>query len=127
MAIGHKERIKEGQKPTPTRTFSKKQETDIAKATGGQRTPNSGATTWVKGDVLTKGENGFLLEAKTKTTHSDSIKINKEWFDKNRQEAAFMGKPHTAIVFNFGPGEENHYIIDEYLFLELLDYLKDKE
>ena len=124
MAIGHKERVKEGQKPTPTRVFSKKQETAIAKATGGQRTPNSGATNWSKGDVLTEQ---FLLEAKTKTTHSDSIKINKEWFEKNRQEAAFMGKPHTAIVFNFGPGEDNHYIIDEYLFLELLEYLKDKQ
>ena len=122
MAIGHKERIKEGQKPTPTRVFSKKQETAIADATGGQRTPNSGATAWSKGDVLTEQ---FLLEAKTKTTHADSIKINKEWFEKNRQEAAFMGKPHTAIVFNFGPGEENHYIIDEYLFLELLEYLKN--
>lgn len=124
MAIGHKERIKEGQKPAPTRTYSKKQETAIANATGGQRTPNSGATAWSKGDVLTEQ---FLLEAKTKTTHSDSIKINKEWFDKNRQEKAFMGKPHSAIVFNFGPGEENHYIIDEYLFLELLEYLKCKE
>ena len=121
MPIGHKERIKEGQKPTPTRTFSKKQETAIADVTGGQRTPNSGATTWSKGDVLTEQ---FLLEAKTKTTHSDSIKINKEWFEKNKQEMAFMGKPHSAIVFNFGPGEENHYIIDEYLFLELLEYLK---
>jgi hypothetical protein len=124
MAIGHKERIKDDQKPTPTRVYSKKQETEIAATTGGQRTPNSGATTWSKGDVLTEQ---FLLEAKTKTTHSDSIKINKEWFEKNRQEMAFMGKPHSAIVFNFGPGEENHYIIDEYLFLELLDYLKDKE
>lgn len=44
MAIGYRERVKEGQKPTPTRTYSKKQETAIAKATGGQRTPNSGAT-----------------------------------------------------------------------------------
>ena len=124
MAIGHKERFKEGQKPTPTRVYSKKQETTIAKATGGQCTPNSGATIWSKGDVLTEQ---FLLEAKTKTTHSGSIKINKEWFEKNKQEMAFMGKPYSAIVFNFGPEEENHYIIDEYLFLELLEYLKRKE
>ena len=123
MAIGHKERLKEGQKPTPTRTYSKKQETAIANATGGQRTPNSAATTWSKGDVLTEQ---FLLEAKTKTTHRDSIKINKEWFDKNRQEKAFMGKPHSAIVFNFGPGEENHYSSGEYLCLELLEELRCK-
>lgn len=124
MAIGHKERIKDGERGKSTRFYSKKQETAIADATGGQRTPNSGATAWSKGDVLTEQ---FLLEAKTKTTHSDSIKINKEWFEKNKQEMAFMGKPYSAIVFNFGPGEENHYIIDEYLFLELLEYLKDKE
>ena len=124
MAIGHKERIKEGQKPTPTRVFSKKQENDIAQTLGGRRTPNSGATPWSKGDVLTEQ---FLLEAKTKTTHSESIKINKEWFEKNKQEKAFMGKPHSAIVFNFGPGEENHYIIDEYLFQELLEYLSRKK
>jgi len=123
VAIGHKERIKDGEQGKSTRFYSKKQETAIADATGGQRTPNSGATTWSKGDVLTEQ---FLLEAKTKTTHSDSIKINKEWFEKNKQEMAFMGKPHSAIVFNFGPGEENHYIIDEYLFLELLEYLKTK-
>lgn len=44
MAIGHKERIKEGQKTTPTRVYSKKQEATVAKAVGGVRTPNSGAT-----------------------------------------------------------------------------------
>ena len=108
MAIGVRERVKEGQKPTPTRVFSKKQETAIAKATGGQRTPNSGATPWSKGDVLTEQ---FLLEAKTKTTHSESISVKKEWFTKNRQEMVFMGKPYSAVVINFGPGEENYYVI----------------
>lgn len=38
-----------------------------------------------------------------------------------------MGKKHSALVFSFGPDEENHYIIDEYLFQELLEYLKTKE
>ena len=46
---------------------------------------------------------------------------------KQKQEAAFMGKPYSAVVFNFGPGEENHYIIDEYLFLELIDHLNSLE
>lgn len=74
-----------------------------------------------KSDVSTSQ---FVLECKTKTTSSASITIRKEWFEKNKQEAMFMGKPHSAIVFNFGPDEANHYIIDEYLFLELLEYLK---
>ena len=116
-------RTKEGQKDTPTRAVSKKHEENVAKAIGGQRTPNSGATPWVKGDVLLEN---WLLEAKTKMTHAESIKINKEWFDKNSQEKAFMGKEHSAIVFSFGPGEANHYIIDEYLFQALLEYLEGK-
>lgn len=123
MALKLLTREKEGQK-TPTRVMSKAQETAIAKATGGERTLNSGATDWSKGDVLTEQ---FLLEAKTKMTSSDSISIKKAWFTKNKQEAAFMGKPHSALVFNFGPGEENHYVIDEYLFEILLNYLKDNK
>ena len=120
MAVGVRTRERDGKKE-PTRKFSKAQETAIANATGGSRQPNSGATAWAKGDVKT---DQFLLEAKTKTTSSDTITIRKDWIQKNREEAAFMGKPYQAIVFNFGPGEENHYIIDEDLFLTLLEYLK---
>ena len=107
----------------PTRYFSKKQEDQIANALGGSRQKNSGATMFAKGDVLTEK---FLLEAKTKTKASDSIKINKEWFEKNTRETLLVGKPYSAIVFNFGPGEENHYIISEELFEELLEYLSSK-
>lgn len=107
----------------PTRYYSKKQEDQIAKALDGTRQKNSGATTFAKGDVLTEK---FLLEAKTKTTHAESISIKKEWFEKNTKETLLVGKPYSAIVFNFGPGEENHYIISEELFEELLDYLDSK-
>jgi hypothetical protein len=124
MALGLKQREKEVAKPLPTRHFSKIQENAVAKAIGGQRTPNSGATPWSKSDVLS---DKFAIECKTKTTSSESISIKKEWFSKQKQEAAFMGKPHQAVVFNFGPGEENHYIIDEYLFLELIDHLNTLE
>lgn len=58
--------------------------------------------------------------------HSDSISIKKEWLEKNVQEAMFMGKKYNALAFNFGPDEENHYIIDEYLFKELMEYLAIK-
>lgn len=44
MALGLKQRVKEGDKPLPTRHFSKLQETAVAKAVGGIRTPNSGAS-----------------------------------------------------------------------------------
>ena len=106
----------------PTRYYSSKQEKDVANNLSGRRTSNSGATDFGgKSDVSV--ESLFNIECKTKTTHCESISIKKDWFIKNKEEAAFMGKAHTAIVFNFGPNEENHYIIDEYLFNTLLEYL----
>lgn len=123
MAIGTRQRVKEGSKPLPTRHFSKIQEDAVAKATGGRRTPNSGATDFGgKSDVNIA--NLFSIECKTKTSDSESISIKKDWIYKNRREAVADGHPYSAVVFNFGPGQENHYIIDEYLFLELLDHLK---
>ena len=127
MIIGTAKRTKEGAKPLPTRHFSAKQETTVSKAVNGKVQKNSGATLFDKGDVIVSGKNGFLLECKTKTTLSESISIKKEWFEKNKQECLLTGTPHQAIVFNFGPGEENHYIIDEYLFLELLNHLNSLE
>jgi hypothetical protein len=123
MVIGTAKRNKEGAKPLPTRSYSSKQEKAVSKAVGGKVQKNSGATAFDKGDVIVSGKNGFLLECKTKTSASESISIKKEWFEKNKQECLLTGTPHQAVVFNFGPDEENHYIIDEYLFLELLNYL----
>lgn len=126
MALGVRKRYKDGEKE-PTRHFSDRQEKAVAKAIGGKQTPNSGAAS-IKGDVLTNGgsyDSSWLIECKTKTTHSESISIKKEWFEKNKYEASEMGKALTAIVFNFGPDEENHYIIDEWLFQTLMEYLKN--
>jgi len=123
MPIGHVEREKEGEKK-PTRYYSKKQETTVANDLGGHRQPNSGATMFAKGDVTL---DYWLLECKTKTKKSESITIHKEWIDKNSQEALFIGKPYNAVVFNFGPGEKNYYIIDENLFIELQEYLNKTE
>lgn len=76
MAFGLRERVKEGEKDTkPTRFYSRKQETAVAEALGGQRQPNSGATPWAPGDVVA---GKFLVECKTKMTNSESISIRKE-------------------------------------------------
>lgn len=114
-------REKDGVKE-PTRSFSKKQENYVAKKFGGDRVKNSGATAFAKGDV-NLNEQSFLIECKTKTTPSESISIKKEWLEKNIKEALFMGKKYSALAFNFGPNEPNYYIIDEYLFEELLNKL----
>ena len=127
MVIGTAKRNKEGAKPLPTRHYSSRQEKDVAKAVNGKVQKNSGATDFLKGDIVTSGRNSFLLECKTKTSPSESISIRKEWFEKNRQECLLTGTPHQAVVFNFGPGEENHYIIDEYLFQFLKDKLDEQE
>ena len=127
MILGTAKRNKEEQKATPTRVYSKKQEMTVAKSVGGKVQKNSGATLFDKGDVIVSGKNGFLLECKTKTTPSESISIKKDWFEKNKQECLLTGTPHQAVVFNFGPGEENHYIIDEYLFKALQEYLESLE
>ena len=109
----------------PNRYYSNMQEKVVAKEIGGKQTKNSGATLFQKSDVYT---DLFNLECKTKTTNSDSISIKREWFEKQIKENIQMGKKYSAIVFNFGPDapyNENHYIINEQLFLALQEYLKE--
>lgn len=102
----------------PTRYYSKKQEKYVADKFNGERTLNSGATPYQKGDIKLED---MLIEAKTKTTASESISIKKEWLEKNNKEALFMGKKYSALVFNFGPNEKNYYILDELTFEELIN------
>lgn len=122
--------IKRKNNKKPTRYYSNLQEKRVAKEVGGTQTPNSGAAS-IKGDVLTDTKSydtSFLIECKTKTKNSDSIVIKREWFIKNKYEASEMGKGYQALVFNFGPDKpynKNYYIIDEYLFKELQNYLEE--
>lgn len=123
MAIGIKRRQKDGEK-LPTRYYSSIQESTVAKSVGGKKTANSGATDFGgKSDVSIHGL--FNIECKTKTANSDSISIKKEWMEKNKREAVFDGNKYSAIAFNFGPNQDNYYIIDEFLFKELVEHLKE--
>lgn len=106
----------------PTRYYSSKQEKSIAKKLNGKQQVNSGATKFKKGDVEL---DSWLLECKTKMTKSDSISIKKDWLEKTEKEALFMGKPYSALVINFGPDTKNYVVIDENVFKELLDSLKE--
>ena len=117
-------REREGAEKAPTRSYSKKQESQVAKDIGGKRVINSGATAFAKGDVNL--ESLMLIECKTKTSPSKTITIHKDWLIKNNEEAVFMGKEFNTLAFNFGPDEKNYYILDENLFMEFLEYLKDK-
>lgn len=110
-------KVVDGEKPS--RFFSSSQEKSIAKAVNGKVIKNSGATMFQKGDVTTAS---WLLEAKTCMTDKKQFTLKEDWFRKNKQEALFMNKDYSAVVFNFGPNKPNYYVIDELTFQELLEY-----
>lgn len=101
-----------------TRYYSRGQEDSVAKALGGVVQANSGAAKFVAGDVVL---NNFLIECKTNTVAKDSKTIKKEWVEKNRKECHMVGKDFGALCFNFEPGGENFYVIDESLMILLKD------
>lgn len=110
-----------------TRFFSKKQEKGVAKVLNGNTTPNSGARPYAKGDVVTSGDkqktdlsgDSWLLECKTTMTAKQSFAIKKQWLETIKEEAFQSGKMNYAVVFSFGPNQENYYILNEQKFKEL--------
>ena len=108
-----------------TRKYSKNQESRVSKKIKGTRQPNSGATPFRKGDVLT---DHFCIECKTMVSEKASISIKSEWIQKLQEEAFAMGKSHWALAFNFGglDNKENFYIISESLFNELKRSIEDE-
>ena len=107
----------------PTRFYSNKQEQEVSKILDGKRVANSGAATFVGGDVQT---DLFLIECKTSTTQRQSMSIKCEWLDKLEEERVGMKKKYKALVFDFGPNTDRHYVIDEKLFRKLNDYMKEE-
>ena len=110
------------QRGKPTRFYSSRQEKTVAKNINGKVVPNSGAIRFGAGDVQT---NNVLIECKTCTKPQNSFSVKKEWITKNREEAFAMGKSYSAVVIDFGDGEQ-HYIISERMFKQWLESL-DKQ
>ena len=104
-------------KKKTTRESSTDQEKQIAKSLKAKRTSNSGATFFGKGGDLIKDD--WTIEAKTCQSHKKSFSIKKEWIEKLRFESLHNGTKHNALAFQFGPEEENFYIIDENTFNSL--------
>ena len=107
----------------PTRFYSTRQENRVAKELGGKRTPNSGATSWVKGDVLT---DKFLIECKTATTEKRTFSVPKKWLESLPEEAFADGKEYWALAFDYGDGNE-YFIINKQLFKQFKDYLESED
>lgn len=120
-------------KKISTRFFSKKQENKVANDIGGKTTPNSGARPYQKGDISVsqqyniqedgtiKEKESWLLEAKTCMTNKQSFSIKKQWLEGIKEEALQAGKMNYALVFSFGPNQENYYILNEKKFKELFE------
>ena len=95
-----------------TRYYSGRQEKAVAKALNGKCVPNSGAASFVAGDVIAKD---WLIECKTSTAEKSTFSIKKEWLKKNKEEAFETGKPYNALCFDFGDSER-YYVVDEKTF-----------
>lgn len=104
-------------KGIPTRRASSRQEKQIARELGGRVQPNSGATDFYKGDVKT---DNMLIECKTVMKPQRSITVKKEWFEKNEQERFASKKDYSAVVFDFGDGQEQYIAMDVKAFKRLL-------
>lgn len=107
-----------------TRYFSDLQEKSVCKELGAFQQPNSGAGKFRKGDVVHK-ESSTLIECKTCTSDKDSFSVKKEWIKKNREEKFSQRLLNSCIAFNFGPNQENFYIIDSNMMKYLLEKLEE--
>lgn len=107
-----------------TRYYSNQQEEYISKLFGGNRVINSGASKFYKGDVILK-KASLLIECKTCTTQKNTFSIKKEWIEKSKQEKNYQGIDNNCIAFQFGPKEQNYFIIDEKLMKYLVEKLEN--
>ncbi len=98
-----------------TRYKSNQQEKRIARSLGGRQVIGSGSTPFLKGDVIA---GKLFIEAKTRVNPSKSIKVNKEWLDKAREQAYSSRKEDYAVAISFGDGKD-YYIIEDRLMEEL--------
>lgn len=106
-----------------TRDASDQQETAVAKALGGRRTANSGATAFSKGDV---NAGAVLIECKTKMTPCGSFAIQKSWLDTLEEERIGSGKVAAALAFSFDIGKSNYYVVTERMMKKLVSLLNEE-
>jgi hypothetical protein len=98
-----------------TRAVSNTQEKRVAKAIGGRQVIGSGSTPFLKGDVTTST---LFIEAKTRMEPSKSIKVNKEWLEKAKEQAYSMRKEDYTVAISFGDGAD-YYIVEDTLLYDL--------
>lgn len=110
--------------PIPTRSASSRQEKKVARQLGGRVQPNSGATDFLKGDVIAQG---ILIECKTVMKPRQSVSLKKEWFVKNDQERFAAKLDYSAIAFDFGDGGEQYIAMSMSQFKRLMEDRDESE
>lgn len=105
----------------PNRYFSKKQETKVARELEMKCTPNSGATSFDKGDVK---DNHLLLECKTCTKPQSSMTVKKEWLTNIKKEQYQMNKSMSGVVIDFGVNKDQYVILTMEDFKQLYELYK---
>jgi hypothetical protein len=111
-------------KNNSTRHYSDIQEKEVCRALGAIQQPNSGAGHWRKGDCILK-DASLLLECKTSTSEKKSFSIKREFLEKNKQEALSSRLMNGCLCFDFGPGTDRYYVIDEKMMKFLVEKLKE--
>ncbi len=102
-----------------TRSYSDKQEKQLAKELKGRVQANSGGTRFGGGDVHV-GQHLFL-EAKVPTKDQKSFSIYKEWLKKAREQAFEQNKSYSALAFRFEPDGEDYFVLDKRTFKDMWD------
>ena len=105
-----------------TRYYSNIQEKSVCNLLNAEQTPNSGAGRWRKGDAHQE-EASLLIECKTSMKEKTSFSIRKDWIIKNKEEAFSQRLNNFCIAFNFGPEQENYFVINEKLMKFLVEKL----
>lgn len=109
-----------------SRFYSSKQEDTVAKELCGRVQTNSGAGKFDKSDVIVE-QASILIECKTCETDKESFSIKKSWIKKNKEECLTQRVSNGVIAFNFGPDQENYYVIDTKLMKFLLEKLREED
>lgn len=107
-----------------TRFYSNKQEKAIAKQLKINRTANSGATAFIKGDLQ---DDRWVIEAKTCMEAKKSFSIKKQWLDTLKEEMYASNKDYRALCFDFGDEKDRYYILDENTFKYVKELLDNEE
>ncbi len=90
---------------------SRRQELELAEATGGRTQKGSGSLPWAKGDVRHRGK----FRAECKQTRAKSFVVTRATLNKIRSECGFGEVPVLDVAF-LGPGDrtEERFIIIPY-------------